>query len=602
MLLTIPPELDTAGNNFLQSGNEYVSLPWIDERGAVKQVGVMHLAAKSLLQFEGDAGGLLCPFVKLNGEEVPLDWAWGLLEHWLPVGRGDAQGLTVTAGIVTPVETKGFLYRLTAVNRGAAPCSLTLGIKGAWKGATKTIFHTYQLNGKNMFFHEWTGTLVLEITSGLPLAALALGGNVNWQESRLEREEFRLQRTAMLQPNQRMTVVIYAAVNQEADGAATGVIHLRRLGWRKLFQDTLQWLREHKPGFPEHRLRSTFYRNLWFNYFYAAGRAVDSDEIVAVTSRSPRYYVSSAFWSRDTLLWSFPAVLLVSPARAREILQLVFTRHVKAAGEHAHYIDGTVLYPGFELDQVAAYILALARYLTWTGAGILKEEDILRGFQGVTGKLLANRDATGLYRTMLDPSDDPVSYPYLTYDNVLCWRALKEAAGIYHRMGNNKRCIQLQQLARHLKRAIYRHCVVDGPAGRMFAWATDARGNYELYDVPPGSLQLLAWYGFCDSFQAVYQNTVNWIHSAHNPYYYPGRFPGVGSRHASYPWLLALCNDLLTDRYQQALPVLEGLTMDSGYACETYSAEDGSAVTGAAFATCAGFLAYALWECFQKNS
>ena len=38
-----------------------------------------------------------------------------------------------------------------------------------------------------------------------------------------------------------------------------------------------------------------------------------------MTSRSPRYYVSAAYWDRDSLLWAFPAILTVDAAYAREI-------------------------------------------------------------------------------------------------------------------------------------------------------------------------------------------------------------------------------------------------------------------------------------------
>jgi len=33
--------------------------------------------------------------------------------------------------------------------------------------------------------------------------------------------------------------------------------------------------------------------------------------------------------------------------------------HSKNPGDHAHYIDGTVLYPGFELDEAASYFILL---------------------------------------------------------------------------------------------------------------------------------------------------------------------------------------------------------------------------------------------------
>ena len=59
-------------------------------------------------------------------------------------------------------------------------------------------------------------------------------------------------------------------------------------------------------------------RNLLFTTYYAWGRAIDTEQFVGMTSRSNRYYVSAAYWDRDALLWSFPALLDSDPARARE--------------------------------------------------------------------------------------------------------------------------------------------------------------------------------------------------------------------------------------------------------------------------------------------
>jgi len=39
---------------------------------------------------------------------------------------------------------------------------------------------------------------------------------------------------------------------------------------------------------------------------YAWGKTIDTEQVVGVTSRSPRYYVSAAYWDRDAMLWSFP--------------------------------------------------------------------------------------------------------------------------------------------------------------------------------------------------------------------------------------------------------------------------------------------------------
>ena len=86
-----------------------------------------------------------------------------------------------------------------------------------------------------------------------------------------------------------------------------------------------------------------------------------------MTSRSPRYYVSAAYWDRDSLLWAFPAILTVDAAYAREILTYVFTRQARNFGVHSRCIDGTMLEPGFELDELCAPVIALNRYVEQTG-------------------------------------------------------------------------------------------------------------------------------------------------------------------------------------------------------------------------------------------
>lgn len=50
-----------------------------------------------------------------------------------------------------------------------------------------------------------------------------------------------------------------------------------------------------------------------------------------------------------------------------EILMHVFTRQIRNVGQHSRYIDGTLLEPGFELDELCAPVLALEGYLVRTG-------------------------------------------------------------------------------------------------------------------------------------------------------------------------------------------------------------------------------------------
>ena len=88
--------------------------------------------------------------------------------------------------------------------------------------------------------------------------------------------------------------------------------------------------------------------NLFFSFFFASGRTLDTEEMCLMTSRSPRYYVSAAYWARDSLLWSFPAIVLTDAAYAREILMHVFTRPIRLSLIH---ISGERAAPGAVADS-----------------------------------------------------------------------------------------------------------------------------------------------------------------------------------------------------------------------------------------------------------
>ena len=47
------------------------------------------------------------------------------------------------------------------------------------------------------------------------------------------------------------------------------------------------------------------------------------------------------------------------------MLGYVFGRQRRNIGVHSRFIDGAVLEPGFELDELVAPVLALERYADW---------------------------------------------------------------------------------------------------------------------------------------------------------------------------------------------------------------------------------------------
>lgn len=608
-LMTPSPELAAEKPLYL-TGNEYLSLPDIGTAGEISSLNVLHMGARGLLEFRGDEERpLLAPYVTVDGEEalLPDRLTWRYRNDWMPHFEVRVDGrYSIDGQIITPPGRRGGCFRLRLTNLSAAPLTVEMGWRGCWGEFNHLIFNRRPVKGeRSVEYDSWTGSLILEARSGLPLAALALALTAEqkeetkprWDYSSRPDEPVSYLGAVMMEaaPGSSASVTLFIAVNLEADGAGTTAMDLKRHGAASLAAETERWLEERRIDLPEPAASALLNRNLFFNYFYALGRALDDDSLVPVTSRSPRYYVSAAYWSRDTLLWSFPGLLLADRKIARELLLTVFRRHLNRAGEHAHYINGTLLYPGFELDQLAAHFLALERYETATGdLSLLDEEIVNRGLKLLAKKALAQFDPqSGLYRTFLDPSDDPVLYPFLIYNNALLQCAFTYLASL-QAAGRWDDPTDFAGLAGALQQEIYRQGTVKGPHGIMFAWAVDGKGRFQLYDNPPGSLQLLAFYGFCSPEDRVFRNTVSWIRSSNNPYFHvEGPFAEAGSQHAPNPWPLAACNDILALN-EGGVDFLLRAPMDNGFCCETVHPQTGRASTGAAFASAAGFLAHAL--------
>ena len=72
--------------------------------------------------------------------------------------------------------------------------------------------------------------------------------------------------------------------------------------------------------------------------------------------------------------------------------------------------------------------------------------------------------STGLYATFLDPSDDPVRYPFLIYSNALLERAFNFLGGAGAAASGGLHT-NYRDRAQALRKAIYRHGTVKGPYG-----------------------------------------------------------------------------------------------------------------------------------------
>jgi uncharacterized protein len=608
-LYTIPQPIQDCVR-YLPTGNEYVSLPTVRTDGGIESVNVLSMQARGLLEFTGDP--LIAPRIRVEGHLLAASTAslpvGGILTPPIP---GERDGVRGQVRLCAPPGRRGFVVLLQATNGATEPLEVTLEVIIHWVGFKRSIFSQRETSGhRHLAWDTWTRSLVMEVTTPVGGAALAVATTETLDEQTLAADSgrARLGKVYRLLPGEKQSLAFFFAVAQERDGARTTTMDLRRHGWHHLELESERWVSAHRPGgLPDGELADIAARNLMFNQFFATGRAVDTDELVLVTSRSPLYYVSAAFWARDALLWSFPGLLLTDPVLAREALVTAFARHggPRNAGIHAHYINGVVLYPGFELDQLAAFLIALEGYVRATEDwAVLREPAVMRGLELFPTWLGPQRHPrVELYGTFLLSTDDPAPMPFVTYDNALTWKALKSLAELETGLGHQLNAAALAQRAANLRRAVLEHCVVNGPTGAQFAGAVDLEGRHILLDEPPGSLALLAHYGFCPADEPVYRNTLRWIDSTDNPHLGPaGRFQTAACIHAPYSWVLSLANMLLSGRGERAAEILHKAPLGDGLACESFDADTGRPVTGRHFATCAGFLGYALCSWLRNPS
>ena len=588
------------------TGNEYVSLPTIRENdGAIESISCLYMNLKGMIELKG-RNGLIRPFLQCGEKEIVPSIEWSRKHYWIPAFSSEVAGLAFNCTYLTPTAERGFAVRMEIRNTSDAAYTVTAGVKGSWDETLHTVNESIPITeGKTVKRSGWNDMFVFQQVPGVPLIAFSpvvsdnqpfshIDQGIQWEQDRFS---FSLFKVAQLQPEESMKLDLFFGVGFEEVAASASAKEMLRQGFDCLYDRTVSWLTAREKQTNDEKISSILNTNLFFSLFYASGRTIDTEELCMMTSRSPRYYVSAAYWDRDSLLWAFPAIVEIDPVYARELLLSVFQRQGRNFGIHSRYIDGTVLEPGFELDELCAPVIALDRYIDKTkDISILKPHIITDTLESILQKLEQRKHPTvDLYSTFLQPTDDMHNYPYLTYDNVLVWRTLRVLARL---LGDPLQ----EEKAERVREAIFRYCVFKLDKKPVFAWSVDLNGNWDIYDEPPGSLQLLPFYGFCDLENSIWQNTVSMIRDKNYSLSFAGHaIAEIGCKHAPHPWILSICNSLLSGYSETALLHLRATTMDNGIACESVDEESGECTTGAAFATCAGFLAFALQNAVSNH-
>lgn len=589
---------------YLPTGNAFLSLPKINEKTAgIEDLTFLSMHHKGMIEIRGgEELPLARPFLQADGHPLPLtQMQWSRDSFWLPVLKGKAGSIEFTMTILTPIGERGFAIRMELA--GEVQSAITWGLEGCWESSWHCINEDKPLDGTMHCYESgWNHSVVFDFRCGAPMFAFAPMCDREIQSAFSKTDSgisYTLTETFELLPGGSHSAVFYWGLGFEEVAAATSAKEMLRRGWDWEYQRTTRWLDQRISQMATPKLTEVYNTNLFFCIFYSTGLTLDTEELVCATSRGTRYYVSAAYWDRDVLLWAFPAILDADPQLAEEILRYVFGRQRRNLGIHSRYIDGTVLEPGFELDELMAPVIALESYVNQAADNkILHDPAVMAGIQQILKTLETIRHPEiPLYETFLQPTDDEIVYPYLTYNNVLVWRAMKALAHLYPEQYGT-----LEQQAEAVRQAIYTHCVFrDADQKPYFGWSVDLKGRHNVYDEPPGSLQLLPYYGFCAPDDEIWRNTVAMIRAPSYAYSFADApIAEIGCAHAPYPWILSLCNSLLCGHKEQAFQELEQMDMDNGIACESVDPVLGTCTTGAAFATCAGFLCHSMKQASKE--
>ena len=600
--------LTLAADDVIPTGNDWIALPSIRAGdAALMDFNVISMRYRGLIEFAGRPGQpLMKPFLSVGGVNKPLaGLSWSLRDYWLPTGTMEADGLRTRISYVAPPESRAAIIRFQVTNLGSAPARVAPGMEVNWARTNRVTYAPAPLKGpRNMsptpidsdmeiFSYRTDDTQFAWGFAYVGSKGVLHEGADPGVTARHE---------ATVAPGETLDVHFLIGVGLEEYSAAYAMRVLNtgiyRYGIDGVIDQAAAEARRHTRTTGRPDLDGIMNRNLLFTTYFAWGRSLDTEEFVGMTSRSNRYYVSAAYWDRDALLWSFPALLDTDPERAREALGYALGIQGRNVGIHSRFIDGAVLEDGLELDELVAPIVALKSYVDATG-----DRSMLASFypqiESLRQRLFALRDpATGLYETFQDAQDEYVRKPFSVYDNVLTWKALNDLAALDKAHGAD-----LRARAAALKGAIMKYGVrsgAEGAGGPIFAVTVSATGA-DFGDVPPGSLLKLPALGFIAETDPLFVRTYDWLHSSHYQYSYadkPWGLPGSYRLPFTTSWSVADHLRLEAGR-ARALKVLTESPWDGGIITEGVKPETGRPdQEGRAFATAAGYVAHVVCEKF----
>lgn len=603
------------------TGNHWVSLPCVHPAdGAIHVVGLVSQSLRGIVEFaggeefvDGGAPPLLRLAIAVNGQPVELGsgrMAWQRVSEWLPTFNSTLGDLLVRGTVFAPhgrgADFPGFVYAISLENRGADAMTVSLSAGGTLglrqhrirTARRLTDAHVCQVVGDVVYLtgagsqspfalaiagDEMTASVAAPTTAAAGDAdaathgsgAIALPADNGDADNGEPAATWLLTREITLPAGERVEFAVYVAAGPERDGAAAMVSRMRQRGWRALAdhtRDALSGLQQTTGVAAVDRLLN---RNLIFAYFYCAARALDDARWYLVRSRAPWNGHALTIQDWDALMWIIPAIQLADPDLARELLLRTCELHGYAPGRGVNYLDGAPFELAFSSAAVAAYAVAVDRYIAQTGDDrIVEDPPIAEALYASYDDIASRRHpALALYSTECTPSGATAPLQYTLHANSI----IADALDILKHTLDEKSAEKVES-GDVVRAAILRNFASDDDSARSALWAaSDLSGETSLLDDPVGSVFWIPLYHMLARDDSTYRRTVRHVETQ-----------------GAETLLSAQCARLLGPDASAVLEWLRRADLDNGVAGELLD-EQSIAIGNGGDAALSALLAYSVW-------
>ncbi|MCW3059900.1 MAG: glycoside hydrolase family protein [Capsulimonas sp.] len=192
----------------------------------------------------------------------------------------------------------------------------------------------------------------------------------------------------------------------------------------------------------------------------------------------------------------------------------------------------------------------------------------------------------GLICSRFRPSDDQTTYQFLIPSNFFAMVSLRQMAEMLDAIRHNhKLAAQAASLAHEVEKALQKYATQTHPAqGAVYAYELDGLGNVSLTDEATNTPSLLSlpYLGAAPVSDPVYQGTRRLVWSRDNPWYFEGKYTGVGGPHTgrNQIWPIATMMYGLTSTSEaevtSCFQTLKATHAGTGFMHESFNKNDAS--------------------------